>query len=105
MAADGQPKSGAPVFACERRVRLKELLEQPPNLFFGHSYPGVGHANYDPVPLIDPLRLRGDYDSALFGELGGVVRNVKQDLPQAGLISVDNSKTRWAIDDEAVAIL
>jgi hypothetical protein len=33
------------------------------------------------------------------------VRNVKQDLPQAGLISVDNSKTRWAIDDEAVAIL
>ena len=53
----------------------------------------------------DPPRLRGDYQSALFGELAGVVRNVKQDLPQAGLIGVDNSKTRWAIDDEAVATL
>ena len=47
----------------------------------------------------------GDGEGTFLGELVGITRQVEQRLPEAGLVGVDRAQVRWAIDDEAVAVL
>src|SRR5215475_5108840 len=60
MPAYGQPEAGAAVFAGGRGIRLREFLEQPPHLLFGHADAGIRDRYRDHVAAIEPLWLRGD---------------------------------------------
>jgi hypothetical protein len=53
------------------------------------SDPGVGDADPDPVATLEPLRMRRDSDRPLFRELIGVACEIKQRLPEAGLVGVE----------------
>src|SRR5438034_5810722 len=55
-------KSGPTVFATGRGIRLREFLEEPPHLLCGHTDPGIGDGNGDPLAAIGLLRPRSDGD-------------------------------------------
>src|SRR5262249_46275693 len=74
VPANGKAETGAAVFASGRGVRLGEFPEQPPDLLFGHAESCIGYGNGDPIASIDPLRLRGDGDGAVFSKLIRVAR-------------------------------
>src|SRR5205814_4402348 len=49
-AADGEAEPGAAELPRGRRVRLRELLEQPAKLFLGHADTCIGDGEVDPPP-------------------------------------------------------
>ena len=100
-----EAKAGAAVFACRGGGRLREFLEQLVHLLRCHPDAGVAYSERDPVAAILPFLLSGDGDTALLGELVGVARQIEQGLPEAGLVGEVRAEVRWAIDDEAVAVL
>src|SRR5262249_38872304 len=91
MPADSKPEAGAAVFAGGRGIRLREFLEQPPHLLFGHADAGIGNGNRDPVATIGLLWQRSDGDSAVFRELVGIAPQVEQRLPEPRLVGVDRA--------------
>jgi hypothetical protein len=103
--ADGEAKTGAAVFACCGGGSLGKFLEQLAHLLRRHANTGVRNRECDPVTAVFLCLVSGDGDSAFLGELVGVARQVEQGLPEAGLVGVDRAEVRWAIDEEAVAVL
>ena len=82
--ADRQPETGAPVLAGRRHVGLGEGLEEARRLLRRHAGARVPDrkAQLDPLAgLLEQLRLQPDL--APFGELHGVVDEVRQDLAEA----------------------
>ena len=103
--ADREPKSCATISARRGRGSLGKLLEQLAHLLRRHPDAGVRHRERDPIAAVLLSLMSGDGDSAFLGELVGVAREIKQGLSQPGLVGVDRAEVRWAIDDEAVAVL
>ncbi len=82
--ADGQPETGAAVFAGGGHVRLGERLEQLAGLLLGHADAGVAHGELQ-LHLVAGLFEQFDLepDLALLGELHRVVDQVGEDLAEA----------------------
>ena len=76
-----------------------------PHLLRRHANASVSNRELDPVAAVFLSLASSDRDSAFLGELIGVARQVEQGLPKTGLVGVDRTEVRWAIDDEAVAVL
>src|SRR6516164_171731 len=94
--ADGEAKAGAAVFARRGRGSLRKFLEQPAHLLRCHPDAGIAYRERDPVAAVLPFLVSGHRDTALLSEFVGVARQVEQGLPEAGLVSVDRAKVRWA---------
>src|SRR5208337_4648293 len=103
-AADGEAKTSAAILARGGGGSLGKLLEQLAHLLRRHADASVCHRNRDPVAAVLLSSVSGDGNSAFLSELVGVARQVKQGLPEAGLVSVDRTQVCWAIDDEAIAV-
>jgi hypothetical protein len=102
--ADREPEASAAIFTSRRCVSLGEFLEQPAHLLLRHANAGVGDCDSHPVAAALPCLVSSDGDSALLGELVRVARKVEQGLSQPRLVG-DGAEVRWAVDDEAVAVL
>ena len=70
---------------------MGKFLEQLAHLLRGHADAGIRHRERDPIAAVLLSLMSGDGDSAFFGELVGVARQVEQGLPEAGLVGMDRA--------------
>ena len=104
-AADDEAEPSPTVFARRPGGGLGELLEQLTHLLGRHADAGVRNRERDPIAAVLLSLMSSDGDSAFLGELVGVAREIEQGLSQPGLVGVHRAEVRWALDDEAVAVL
>ena len=86
MLGDGEAKTRAAEPLGGRGIRLAERLEQPAELFRGHSNSSVRHPEAD-LGTTNTLHRQGQ--RTLAGELVGVAHQVKQALLDLGLIGTE----------------
>ena len=98
------PRPVPPYLRVGGGIGLGEFLEQPVYLLFGHTNAGVGDGNREPIAAIEPLRLRGNGDVAVFGKLVGIARQVQHRLPESDLVSMESAEIWSAIDHDPIAI-
>ena len=105
LAADGEPEARAAVLPGGRRVRLRELLEQPAELLRRHADAGVGHGDGKPIVLARPFAPRLERDRAALGELARVAQKVEHDLAQANRVGPHPAEILGQPHLEPVAVL
>ena len=84
MPAKRQPEAGASILARGRIIGLAELLKKVLDLFGRQADAAIFDAEIDPIGLLLVLACDAQPDDALFGELGRVIQQVEQHLPDLG---------------------
>ncbi len=102
-AAEGQAQSGSTVLPRGGFIRLREFLEDAVHLFRGHADARIRDREADEIHA---LRIWFDlqYDHAVLGELGGVVEQIVEDLPEHLQIGMNGGDARILLQHQPVLV-
>src|SRR6516164_11084479 len=91
----GQPEAGTTVLAGGRGIRLRERLEQTPDLLLAQPDAGVAHREVNQLVALTVLPDSSrDHDLALLGELNRVIAEVDQDLSHPKWVALEVGRNR-----------